>query len=154
MSGRDRSASMSVRGCAACGGKRRTRIVQTYNLPTTRDAVMEFTKAFANKAGWNEPSIDVYPNTLAPIVRVGADGKREIASATWGMPTPPAYIKSNYDPCVTNIRNVNSPIGNAGWDRRAVASCPSPRLPNLTRRARCRAARCPMHGSRATTIGR
>jgi putative SOS response-associated peptidase YedK len=25
------------------------------------------------------------------------------------MPTPPAYIKGNYDPGVTNIRNVNSP---------------------------------------------
>lgn len=80
-----------------------------YNLTTTRDAVMEFTKAFADKAGWNEPSLDVYPNTLAPIVRVGDDSKREIASATWGMPTPPAYIKGNYDPGVTNIRNVNSP---------------------------------------------
>lgn len=80
-----------------------------YNLTTTRDAVMEFTRAFADKAGWNAPSLDVYPGTLAPIVRVGADGKREIATATWGMPTPPAYIKGNYDPGVTNIRNVNSP---------------------------------------------
>ncbi len=43
---------------------------------------MEFTKAFADKSGWNEPSLDVYPGTLAPIVRVGADGKRETASAS------------------------------------------------------------------------
>jgi putative SOS response-associated peptidase YedK len=84
-------------------------VCNLYNLTTTRDAVMEFTKAFVDKAGWNAPSLDVYPNTLAPIVRVGADGRREIASATWGMPTPPAFIKGNYDPAVTNIRNVNSP---------------------------------------------
>ncbi len=80
-----------------------------YNITTTRDAVMAFTKAFTDKAGWNQPSLDVYPGTLAPIVRVGADGNREIAGCTWGMPTPPAFIKGKYDPGVTNIRNVNSP---------------------------------------------
>lgn len=36
--------------------------------------------------------------------------KREIASATWGMPTPPAFIKGNYDPGVTNIRNLAYPL--------------------------------------------
>ena len=80
-----------------------------YNLTTTRDAVVEFTKAMADKAGWNEPSLNVYPNTLAPIVRVGDDGNREIVSATWGMPTPPAFVKGKADRGVTNIRNVGSP---------------------------------------------
>lgn len=80
-----------------------------YNLTTTREAVLQFTKAFRDKAGWNEPSRDIYPGTLAPIVRVAEDGEREIVNATWGMPTPPAYIKGNYDPGVVNIRNVNSP---------------------------------------------
>ena len=85
-----------------------------YNLTTTRDAVMQFTKAFRDKAGWNEPSVDIYPNTLAPIVRVGDDGQREIVRATWGMPTPPVYLKNkNYDPGVTNIRDVDS-----SWWRR------------------------------------
>jgi len=28
--------------------------------------------------------------------------------ATWGMPSPPAYVKNN-DPGVTNIRNTSSP---------------------------------------------
>lgn len=80
-----------------------------YNLTTTRDAVIEFTKAFRDKAGWNDPSFDAYPNTLAPIVRVAEDGQREIVPATWGMPTPPAYIKGNYDPGITNIRDLSSP---------------------------------------------
>lgn len=60
-----------------------------YNVTTTRDAVMVFTKALRDKAGWSEPSFDVYPNTLAPIVRVGEGGQREIVRATWGLPTPP-----------------------------------------------------------------
>ena len=79
-----------------------------YNVTTTRDAVLQFTKAFRDRAGWNEASFDVYPGYQAPIVRVAEDGSREIARATWGMPSPPAYVK-NYDPGVTNIRNVNSP---------------------------------------------
>ena len=99
---------MSAPECASCGA-REVAICNLYNVTTTRDAVMEFTRAFRDKAGWNDPSFDVYPNTLAPIVRVGEDGQREIARVTWGMPTPPAYIKGNYDPGVTNIRNVNSP---------------------------------------------
>ncbi len=79
-----------------------------YNVTTTRDAVLQFTKAFRDRAGWNEASFDVYPGYQAPIVRVAEDGQREVARATWGMPSPPAYVK-NYDPGVTNIRNVSSP---------------------------------------------
>lgn len=85
-----------------------------YNVTTTREAVMQFTKAFSDKAGWNEASLNVNPNTLAPIVRIGEDGQREIVRATWGMPTPPVYLKTkNYDPGVTNIRETKS-----SWWRR------------------------------------
>lgn len=79
-----------------------------YNVTTTREAIIQFTRAFADKAGFNEPSLDVYPGYQAPIVRVTEEGQREIVRATWGMPSPPAFVK-NYDPGVTNIRNVSSP---------------------------------------------
>ncbi|WP_174021907.1 SOS response-associated peptidase (plasmid) [Agrobacterium fabrum] len=79
-----------------------------YNITTTSDAVLQFTNAFRDAARWNEPSLDVYPGYKAPVVRVAEDGKREIARLTWGMPSPPAFVK-NYDPGVTNIRNVASP---------------------------------------------
>ena len=79
-----------------------------YNITTTREAIVQLTRAFRDLTGFNEASRDVYPGTLAPIVRQGADGNREIAPATWGMPSPPAYVK-NYDPGVTNIRNTSSP---------------------------------------------
>lgn len=78
-----------------------------YNISTNREAITKLTRAL-DRAGWNEPSRDVYPGMLAPIVRVGADGVREMVMATWGMPSPPAYVK-NYDPGVTNIRNTSSP---------------------------------------------
>jgi len=83
-------------------------VCNLYNVTTTRDAIVAFTKALRDLTGFNEASRDIYPGTLAPIVRVGSDGQREIVPATWGMPSPPAYVK-NYDPGVTNIRNVNSP---------------------------------------------
>lgn len=79
-----------------------------YNITTTRDALVQLTKAFRDLSGFNEPSRDIYPGYLASIVRVGADGQREVVPATWGLPSPPAYIK-NYDPGVTNVRNASSP---------------------------------------------
>jgi putative SOS response-associated peptidase YedK len=79
-----------------------------YNITTAREAIIQWTRAMTDRTGFNEPSRDIYPGTLAPVVRVGADGQREIAPLTWGMPSPPAYVK-NYDPGVTNIRNTSSP---------------------------------------------
>jgi len=70
-------------------GRRIGGVCNLYNITTTRDAVMQFTKAFSDKAGWNEPSLDVYPGYQAPVVRVGEDGQREIARVSWGMPSPP-----------------------------------------------------------------
>lgn len=81
-----------------------------YNVTTTRDAIVAFTKALRDLTGFNEASRDIYPGTLAPIVRIGTDGQREIAPATWGMPTPPQHLGAKkYDPGVQNIRRLNSP---------------------------------------------
>ncbi|MBB4017411.1 putative SOS response-associated peptidase YedK [Chelatococcus caeni] len=79
-----------------------------YNVRSNREAILDLTRGMVDRSGWNEPSRDIYPGTLAPVVRVGADGEREMVMATWGMPSPPAFIK-NYDPGVTNIRNTSSP---------------------------------------------
>jgi hypothetical protein len=38
-----------------------------YNVTTTRDAVLQFTKAFRDRAGWNEASFDVYPGYQHPL---------------------------------------------------------------------------------------
>ena len=47
---------------------------------------------------------------MAPIVRTGADGERELVMACWGMPGPPRYGGAP----VTNIRNLTSPHWQ-GW---------------------------------------
>ena len=56
------------------------------------------------------PLPGVFPDMLAPIVRVGADGVRELAMARWGMPGPPQFGSFP----VTNIRNTASPHWH-GW---------------------------------------
>ena len=45
---------------------------------------------------------------MAPIIRHGTDSI-ELSRARWGMPTPPAFLKTDRDPGVTNIRNTTSP---------------------------------------------
>ena len=47
----------------------------------------------------------IFPDQLAPIVRNGVDGKRELVMARWGMPGPPQFGGAP----ITNIRNVSSP---------------------------------------------
>jgi putative SOS response-associated peptidase YedK len=32
---------------------------------------------------------EIYPDQMAPIVRTGADGERELVNARWGLPSPP-----------------------------------------------------------------
>ena len=48
------------------------------------------------------------PDQLAPIIR-HSDGKLELVTARWGMPSPPSVLKTQRDPGVTNVRNLKSP---------------------------------------------
>jgi len=81
-----------------------------YRITTNQQAIRDFVAAIHDSIGNLEPSIDVYPDRPAPVVR-NTDGGRELASLTWGMPTPIGYLKSRDAPDtgVTNIRNTGSP---------------------------------------------
>ncbi len=81
-----------------------------YRITTNQQAIRDFVAATHDSIGNLEPSIDVYPDRPAPVVR-NTDGGRELASLTWGMPTPIEYLKSRDAPDtgVTNIRNTASP---------------------------------------------
>lgn len=84
-------------------------VCNLYNQTRAVDAMRQlFTqKPFANLTGNLEPG-SIYPDQLAPIIRHGSDGI-ELTRARWGMPTPPAFLKTDRDPGVTNIRNTASP---------------------------------------------
>lgn len=57
-----------------------------YNVTTTQEAIRQFTSALRDIAGNLEPSLDVYPDYKAPIVR-NIDGTRELAMVRWGLPS-------------------------------------------------------------------
>ncbi len=58
---------------------------------------------------WSETRInsvlEVFPKSIAPIIRLRADGAREWTSMRWGLPGPPQFGGAP----VTNIRNIHSP---------------------------------------------
>ncbi|WP_377297794.1 SOS response-associated peptidase [Rhizobium sp. SGZ-381] len=56
-----------------------------YNVSTNQDAIRALTKAL-DRIGNLPPSLDLYPDYLAPIVR-NNNGARELAMVRWGMPS-------------------------------------------------------------------
>jgi putative SOS response-associated peptidase YedK len=79
-----------------------------YNVTTTQQAIIEWSRVLRDVSGNLQPSLDIYPNYPAPVVRNAPDGTRELAMLQWGMPSPPAFVKGA-DRGVTNIRNAASP---------------------------------------------
>ena len=81
-----------------------------YNVTTNQQAIRDFARITQDSLGNLPPSLDVYPDRPAPVVR-NVSGGRDLAMLTWGMPTPPQFLKSRDAPDsgVTNIRNTNSP---------------------------------------------
>lgn len=57
-----------------------------YNIKTNQEALRDITRALHDHLGNLEPSLDVYPDYLAPIVR-NNDGKREMVRVRWGLPS-------------------------------------------------------------------
>lgn len=58
-----------------------------YNITTSQQAILQWTRAMRDRSGNLEPSLDVYPDQLAPIVRTTLDGGRELARVRWGLPS-------------------------------------------------------------------
>jgi putative SOS response-associated peptidase YedK len=81
-----------------------------YSLTKGQAAIRDWFRARHDRTG-NLPLFPgIFPDQFAPIVRVGADGERELVLARWGMPGPPQFGGQP----VTNIRNLNSPHWR-GW---------------------------------------
>lgn len=79
-----------------------------YNVKTNQSLILQRVRAVGDNFGNLEPSLDVYPDRPAPVVRNTPEG-RELAALTWGMPSPPFVTQGKPDTGVTNIRNVTSP---------------------------------------------
>ena len=81
-----------------------------YSLTKGQAAIRDWFRASHDRTG-NLPLFPgIFPDQMAPIVRNGADGERELVMARWGMPGPPQFGGAP----ITNIRNVGSPHWR-GW---------------------------------------
>jgi putative SOS response-associated peptidase YedK len=81
-----------------------------YSLTKGQAAVRDWFRARYDRTG-NLPLFPgILPDQMAPIVRAGVDGERELVTARWGMPGPPQYGGAP----VTNIHNLASPYWQ-GW---------------------------------------
>ncbi|RDL51250.1 hypothetical protein BLJAPNOD_02382 [Ensifer sp. M14] len=57
-----------------------------YNLTTNQQAIRDFVSVTHDLVGNLEPSVDIYPDRFAPIIRNNED-RRELAMVRWGMPS-------------------------------------------------------------------
>lgn len=57
-----------------------------YNVTTNQMAIRQFVSITHDIIGNMEPSIDVWPDRMGPIVR-NVDGGRQLAMVRWGMPS-------------------------------------------------------------------
>ena len=79
-----------------------------YAMTSSQQAIRKAARVMTDHSGNLPPLPDIWPNTMAPIVR-NAPAGRELVMARWGMPTPPGYLKGHrVDRGVTNIRNPTS----------------------------------------------
>ena len=77
-----------------------------YSLTKTREELVNLFAITRDTVGNGFDFAAVYPDTLAPVVRLDEKGGRELNMMRWGFPPPP---KTGSRP-VTNVRNVASPF--------------------------------------------
>lgn len=79
-----------------------------YSMTKSREAVVAFARAMRDSTGNQPPLPAIFPDQMAPVVRTGADGAREMVNMRWGFSPPPQNAEKSGGPPVTNIRNLAS----------------------------------------------
>jgi putative SOS response-associated peptidase YedK len=75
-----------------------------YSMTRNQEAIRRLFRVMRDLAG-NVPSLPaIFPDMVAPVVRVEVDGERQLEMMRWGMPCPPQIIGRP----MTNIRNTQS----------------------------------------------
>lgn len=89
-----------------------------YSQTRSRDEIRGLFRVSDNRAYAFEPLPAIFPRTVAPIVRLAADGERELVPATWGYP----LIRKGLTPKpVTNVRDdtvLTSPFWRPSFEAR------------------------------------
>ena len=76
-----------------------------YSLTRSQEAMRRLFKIEQDHTGNLAPLPAIFPDGLAPVVRMTDDGTRELRMMRWGMPGPPQFGGH----AITNVRNVQSP---------------------------------------------
>jgi putative SOS response-associated peptidase YedK len=75
-----------------------------YSMTRNQEAIRRLFRVMRDLSG-NLPSLSaIFPDMVAPVVRVEVDGERQLEMMRWGMPGPPQFGGRP----ITNIRNTES----------------------------------------------
>ena len=58
-----------------------------YSVTKGQAAIVDLTKAMRDTTGNLPPQPSIFPDFMAPVVRTGSDGVRELMKMRWGMPS-------------------------------------------------------------------
>lgn len=73
-----------------------------YAQTKDRNALKAFFRVSDNRCAEVKPQSAIFPKTVAPVVRLAADGERELVAMMWGFP----LVRKGYAPKpVTNVRD-------------------------------------------------
>jgi len=81
-----------------------------YSMTRNRDAIRRLFRVDLDRTGNQPPLPTIFPDQLAPVVRVRPDGVRLMETMRWGFPPPPNLGTRP----VTNVGNTASPYW-CGW---------------------------------------
>lgn len=79
-------------------------------MTRARDAIRQLFRVAHDHAANQPPLPAIFPDQLAPVVRIDRDGARVMQAMRWGFPPPPNVGTRP----VTNVRNTASPYWR-GW---------------------------------------
>jgi putative SOS response-associated peptidase YedK len=79
-----------------------------YSITKSQDAIRQLVKFTRDMTGNLPPLPAVFPNRMAPVVRVAPDGERELLMMRWGFPAPVWPGSKSRSPYLTNARNTDS----------------------------------------------
>ncbi|MGE3914482.1 MAG: SOS response-associated peptidase [Hyphomicrobiaceae bacterium] len=89
-----------------------------YSMTRAREALLRLFRVGDNRAAAFEPKDAIFPGQAAPVVRMAADGERELAAMSWGFVLPQAGKAPRR---VTNFRDDKtrlSPFWRESFERR------------------------------------
>ena len=62
-----------------------------YSVTKGQSAIRDLFAVQHDRAGNLPPLPAIFPDQVAPVVRIGGDGECELVMARWGMPGPPQF---------------------------------------------------------------